>query len=177
MRNVLAVSVILILLPVSASRGDVGQAQQFLLDATNSAVQAGSAGVVKNLNFAVIGQNQQAGDPYHRVTTIQSQDGVFVQGALAGSDGGGVFGVGQAGNVVGGQSQAVPAGGVNLGAQNQLLNGNFAQNAVHGSGIGAALGIQAGIFAQAQIIIGPGGASSNAQWLAVGNVDSVAAGP
>lgn len=175
MRNILAISVILVLLPVSASRGAIGQAQDFLLDATNSAVQAGSAGVTSNGNFAVIGQDQKSTDIYNRVTALQSQDTMLSQDALAGSDAGGAVGVGQAANVVGGQLQDVPNG--SLGVQDQALNGNFGQETVNGGGMGVALGIQACISLQVQLVFSPRGVSSNAQWLAVGDVVTVGAGP
>lgn len=175
MRNILAISVILVLLGVSASRGAVGQAQDFLLDATNSAVHVGSAGVTQNANFAVVGQDQKSTDIYNRVTALQSQDGMLIQGALAGSEGGGAVGIGQTANVVGGQLQDVPDG--SLGVQDQALNGNFGQETVNGSGMGAALGIQACIGIQAQLVFSPRGVSSNAQWLAVGEVVTVGAGP
>lgn len=175
MRNILAISVILVLLPVSASRGAVGQAQDFLLDATNSAVHVGSAGVTSNRNFAVVGQDQKSTDIYNRVTALQSQDTMLSQAALAGTDGGGAVGVGQTANVVGEQLQDVPNG--SLGVQDQTLDGNFGQNTVNASGMGVALGIQACISIQVQLVFSPRGVSSNGQLLAVAEVVTVGAGP
>lgn len=175
MRNILAVPVILVILGLSASRADIGQVQTFAFDAANSALQTGSAGVTQNMNFAVVGQAQKATDIYTRSTALQSQDAMFGQGAMAGTDGGGAVGVAQTADMFGGQSQDVA--GTGPGVQDQVLNGDFGQETVNGSGIGAALGIQAGIAIQAQLIFTPSGASSNGQWLAVGNVVTVGAEP
>jgi hypothetical protein len=175
MRNILAISVILIPLGVPAARGDVGQTQIFVVDAANSAVHAGSAGVTPNVNFTVVGQNQETDDLYGRVTALQSQDGVILQGAIAGSDGGGAVGVGQTASMVGGQLQNVVGSGP--GAQDQTLSGSLGQETVNANGMGAALGIQACICIQAQAVFSPRGVSSNGQWLAVGDVVTVGAAP
>jgi hypothetical protein len=175
MRNILAVSLILILLGLSVSRADVGQVQGFSFDAMNSAVQTGSAGVTQDMNFAVLGQAQKATDIRTRVTALQSQDAIFGQGAMAGSDAGGAVGVAQTANLVGGQSQDVA--GTGPGMQDQALNGNFNQETLNANGIGAALGFQACLGIQVQLVFSPRGASSNGQWLAVGDVVTVGAQP
>lgn len=172
MVRVLAFSVILILLPVCTSFGAIGQAQGFLLVGENGAMLAGGPlGAAQNTNVAVVGHNQESTDPYHFVTSLQSENGVLVQGAYAvGMNG--LVGVAQVGKVLGGQLQD---GG--LGIQDQFLNTNFGQDVAKVGGIGAALGVQGFIGVQVQLIVSPHGASTNVQYLGIGQVDSVGGGP
>jgi hypothetical protein len=174
MRKRLCVSLILIFLPVCASFGALGQAQGFLLGAENGVLLSGGPiGSAQNTNLAVIGNSQQSTDPYHTVTALQFEGGVLVQGAYAiGMDG--LFGVGQAASVAGGQLQATGGGS---GIQDQILDANFAQGVVRDGGIGAALAIQGFVGVQIQLIISPQGASTNVQYLGLGQVDQVGGGP
>jgi len=174
MRNIVGICVILAFLPVCASFGDVGQAQGYLLGAENYAVLAGGpAGGAQSTNVAVVGNYQKSTDPYNFVTALQSENGVLVQGALAvGMNG--LFTVGQAANLVGGQLQAAGAG---PSIQDQFLNATFDQNVAKIGGIGAALGLQGFIGVDVQIIISPHGADTNVQYVGLGLLDSVAGGP
>ena len=174
MHKGLGVFLILIFLPVYASFGALGQAQGFLLGAENGALLVdGPIGVAQNTNIVVVAHNQQSNDPYHFATALQSEGGVLLQGAyVVGMDG--LFGVGQAAKVLGGQLQTV-GGGPEI--QNQFLNANFAQEVVRVGGIGAALGVQGFVGVQVQLIISPHGASTNVQYLGIGLVDKVGGGP
>jgi len=175
MRRGLGVFLILIFLPVCASFGAIGQAQGFLLGAQNGVLLVGgAAGSAQSTNVAVVGHNQKATDPYCFVTALESENGMLVQGAYAGGLTGG-FGVGQTANVLGGQLQVVGGGG--LGIQDQFLKANVAQDVATSGGIGAALGIQAFAGLQVQLIISPYGASTNVQYLGLGQVDKVGGGP
>jgi hypothetical protein len=174
MRKGLGVFLILIFLPVCAAFGAIGQAEGFLLGAENGVLLAGGPiGTAQNTNVAVVGHNQQATDPYHFVTALQSEGGVLIQGACAiGMDG--LFGVGQAANVLGGQLQVVGGG---PGIQDQSLDSIFGQEAVRDGGIGAALGMQGFVGLQVQLIISPHGVNRNVQYLGLGQVDKVGGGP
>lgn len=174
MRKGLGVFLILIFLPVCASFGALGQAQGFLLGAENGVLLSGGPiGSAQNTNLAVIGNSQMSTDPYHFVTALQCEGGVLVQGACAiGMDG--MFGVGQAAWVTGGQLQATAGG---TGIQDQILDANFAQGVVRDGGIGAALGIQGFIGVQVQVVVSPQGANTNVQYLGLGQVDQVGGGP
>lgn len=176
MRKVLGVSLILIFLPVSVCFGVVGQAEGFLIGAENGVLLAsGPAGSADSTNIAAVGHNQRSTDRYNFVTALQSENAMLVQGAYAAGLTGG-FAVGQTANALGGQLQAVGGGG--LGIQDQLLKANFDQYVANiGGGIGAALGIQAFAGLQVQLIISPYGASTNVQYLGLGQVDKVGGGP
>lgn len=173
MYKLLSVSLVLIFLPVCVSFGAPIQVQGYLLDAENGVILAGGPlGLAHNTNLATISQNQSSTDPYHLTTAIQFEKGMLVQGAFAaGMDG--LFGVGQAANVLGGQLQALDGG---LGIQDQLLQANFDQEVLRNGGIGAALGIQGFIGVQGQVIISPHGASTNVQYLGLNLVDSATGG-
>lgn len=175
MRKLLSVSLIFILLPVCTSFGVVGQTQGYLLGGDNGVVLLGGpTGAAQNVNVGVVAQNQRSNNPYSFVTALQTQHGMLVQSASAvGTDG--LFGVGQAGNVLAGQLQAVDGPG--LGLQDQFLTGSFAQDVVRMGGIGAAVGIQDFTGLQVQLVISPHGASANAQYLSVGLADAVGGGP
>jgi len=176
MRKGLGVFLILIFLPVCTSYGALGQAQGFLIGAENGVLLVGgAAGAAQSANVAVVGHNQKATDPYCFVTALESENAMLVQGAYAAGLTG-VFGVGQTANVLGGQLQAVGVGG-GLGIQDQFLKANFAQDVARSDGIGAALGIQAFAGLQVQLIISPYGASTNVQYLGIGQVDHVTGGP
>jgi hypothetical protein len=174
MRKGLGVFLILIFLPVCATFGAVGQAEGFLLGAENGVLLTGGPiGTAQNTNVAVVGHNQHATDPYSFVTALQSEGGVLIQGACAiGMDG--LFGVGQAANVLGGQLQVVGGG---PGTQDQSLDSTFGQDAVRSGGIGAALGMQGFVGLQVQLIVSPHGVNRNVQYLGLGQVDKVGGGP
>ncbi len=174
MYKVLGVSLILIFLPVCASFGDPSQEQGFLFDAGNSVILTGGPlGLAHNTNLAIVGQKQSMDDPYHLTTAIQFEKGMLLQGAFAGGMDG-IFGVGQAANVFGGQLQALNG---SLGIQDQLLNAQFGQEVLRIDGIGAALGVQGGIFVQGQVLVSPYGASTNVNYFGLGQTDSVAGAP
>jgi hypothetical protein len=174
MYKILGVTLILIFLPVCVSFGDPSQGQGFLFDADNGVVLAGGQlGSAHNTNLAIVSQNQSISDPYHLTKAIQFEKGMLIQGAFAiGMDG--LFGVGQAGNAIGGQLQALDGG---LGVQDQFLNAQFGQEVLKMGGIGAALGIQGFIGVQGQIIISPHGANTNVQYLGLGIADGIGGGP
>jgi hypothetical protein len=175
MRKLLSLSLIFILLPLCTSFGAVGQTQGYLLGGDNGvALLGGPPGAAQNVNVGVVAQNQQSNNPYSFVTALQTQNGTLVQSASAvGMNG--LFGVGQVGDVLGGQLQTVDGPG--LGLQDQFLTGNFAQDVVRMGGTGAAVGIQDFTGLQVQMVISPYGASANAQYLGVGLADAVGGGP
>ena len=169
MYKILGVSLILFFLPVCASFGITYQTQGFEFGGDNGVVLGGGPlGAAQNTNLAVINQAQSTTDPYHNVMALQTENGTLSQGAYAvGMDG--IFGVSQMGNVLGGQLQAA-GGGLTL--QDQIINAAFGQDVAKLGGIGAALGLQAATVIQAQIIVTPHGASTNAQYLGVNLADS-----
>ena len=171
MRKGLAISLIVILVPVCVSFGDdVGQVQGYLIDAVNGVLLAG-AGAAQNINVAHVNQNQQSNNPYSFVTAIQTENGTLIQGASAvGLDG--ALGVAQTANILDGQLQTTGAGS-NLGIQDQIINGTFGQDLVSAGGIGAAIAIQGFVGLDAQIIISPYGASANVQYLGLAQADSI----
>ena len=175
MRKVLVAFLMLAFLPVCLSFGAVGQTQAYLLGAENAAMLVGGApGAAQNMNAGVVAQSQRSNNPYSFVTALQTQNGMLVQGAYAvGMNG--VLGVGQAANVLGGQSQIVGAGG--LGIQDQILTANLGQEFVRAGGIGVAVGIQDFVGLDVQMIISPYGASTNVNYAGVGVFGSVGGGP
>lgn len=169
MYKILSVSLILIFLPVCASFGSPNQLQGFQLDGQNGlTLVGGPLGAIQNTNLGVVNQTQAVNNPYQNVTALQTENGSMMQGAYAaGLDG--VFGAAQVGNIFGAQEQATNG---NLSLQDQVLNAGFAQDVAKLGGIGAVLGLQAAGVIQAQIIVTPKGATTNAQYLALGMTDS-----
>lgn len=173
MYKILGVSLIFIFLPVCASFSAPSQLQNFLVSSENSALLAGGPlGGIQNTNLALVSQNQNTSDRYSLTKALQFENAILIQGAYAaGMDG--AFGVGQVANALGGQLQTIGSG---IGVQNQIFDALFTQEAVKSGGIGAALGIQALIGVQVQVIVSPKGANTNVQYLGIGQTDS-AAGP
>jgi len=155
---------------------DIFQSQGFALDGLNDVtLQGDGQGTAGNSNLLSIDNNQVAQNAAGNVLVVQTEDALLFQGAaVAGM--GGVFSVNQDGAGAGWQAQMQD--GLGLGAQNQDLAGVLDQDLVAvGGGSGVAVGVQALVGTQVQLIITPFGMSGSAQTVGVLDVGALLGGP
>ena len=154
--------------------GAVVSNQGFGIGSDNGAGILG-AGVATSSNLLVVNDLQQNSDKTGLIRTVQAEMGVLGQGAAAGAIDG-FFGVTQQGHVNGGQTQMHPggAGGGSLGTQFQGLGVDLGQQ-VSGSqnGHGMAVGVQAMVGVQVQLIATPWGVNLNLQPVMASVYDAV----
>jgi hypothetical protein len=156
------------------SLGAVVSNQGFGINSDNGAGVVG-AGVAASSNLLAVNELQQGSDKTGLIRTVQAELGVLAQGAAAGALDG-FFGVTQQGSVSGGQTQMYPGGigGASLGTQFQGMGVDLGQQ-VNGShnGHGMAVGLEAVVGVQVQLIATPWGVNLNLQPVMASVYDAV----
>jgi len=148
--------------------------QGFGINSDNGAGIVG-AGLATSSNLSYVNDLQSGSDRTGMIRTVQAELGVLGQGALVGALDG-HFGVNQLGAVTSNQTQMHPGGNVggSLGAQYQAMGVDLDQG-VTGSmnGHGLAVGLQAVVGVDVQLIATPWGVNVNVQPVMASVYDAV----
>lgn len=178
MRNKWIMSVAVVLaLTFPCLGGGLVSSQGFGINSNNGAGLVGG-GLATSSNLQVVNELQQSSDRTGLIRTVQAELGALGQGAQIGAING-YFGVAQNGSVNAGQTQLHPGGtsGKSLGTQYQGMGVDLDQ-AVNGSknGQGLAVGLQAMVGVQVQLIATPWGVNVNLQPVMASVYDAVGQG-
>ena len=145
--------------------------QGFGLSSENGAGISG-AGLATSSNLAYVNDLQSGSDQTGMIRTVQAELGVLSQGALVGAIDG-QFGVGQYGSVAGNQTQLYTGSG-SLGTQYQAMGVDLDQAvSASQSGHGLAVGLQAVVGVEVQLIATPWGVNINLQPVMASVYDAV----
>ena len=168
-RNIIVLAVAVLM--SSVALGDDAQLQGFSLEGLNGAGIAGTGSAANN-NVVALNNSQLNTNNVSHDTTYQGMAGALLQSA--GTVGmGGVFNVGQVGDVGGAQLQAP-----SLGIHTQDLNANLVQDVLKvGTGMGTALGLQTFVGIQTQLSFNPWGGSANIQGVGTTVYNAAGGGP
>ena len=156
------------------SMGGLVTSQGFGISSDNGAGIVG-AGLATSSNLTFVNDLQTGSDRTGMIRTVQAELGVLGQGALVGALDG-YFGVSQDGAVSSNQTQIHPGGNIggNLGTQYQAMGVDLDQ-IVSGSkdGHGLAVGLQAVVGVDVQLIATPWGVNINLQPVMASVYDAV----
>jgi len=174
MRRGWITGVTLVLALTLPSMGSLLTHQDFGINSNNGAGIVG-AGLATSTNLTYVNDLQTGSDRTGMIRTVQAELGVLGQGAMIGALDG-FFGVDQTGVVTGSQTQMHPGAnfGGNLGSQVQAMNVGVDQG-VSGSqnGHGLAVGVQAVVGVEVQLIATPWGVNVNLQPVMANVYDAV----
>ncbi len=168
----LTLSVVIVLLLSSGAFAFVGQAEGFSIEASNLVGRSGWVGSAQGGNMLTAYHDQVGFDARTGTIAIQQEGGVLGQAATA-AGAGGRSGVGQEAEVYGLQGQLA----TNPQMQGQVLGVRLGQGAYKSSGVGGAVGGQAFVGGQSQIICSPRGTSAQSQFVGAGQYSAVSGGP
>jgi hypothetical protein len=157
-----SLSVAVILLMSSGALADIGQAEGFYIGAQNVVQRIGGTGWAEGGNLVMVGHGQRAF--VVGAAAMQKETGILAQNASVYGTCGATK-VQQNASADGRQGQLVVFGKHGFQAQGQSLAVSL-DNAVRQSGsIGGAEGAQSFVGGQNQVLITPGGTSSNSQFV------------
>ncbi|MBA7698205.1 hypothetical protein ES703_106880 [subsurface metagenome] len=165
-------SVVIILLLSSGAFALVGQAEGFSIEASNLVGRRGGVGSAQGGNMLTAYHDQVGFDARTGTIAIQQEGGVLGQTATAAGVGG-RSGVGQEALVCGLQGQLA----TNPQIQGQVLGVRLGQGAYKSGGVGGAVGGQAFVGGQSQILCSPTGTSAQSQFVGAGQYSAVSGGP
>lgn len=168
----LIAGVIVVLVAAFPCLGAVVGNQGFGIGNSNGAGILGG-GLSTSSNLLVVNELQQGSDQSGMIRTVQAEMGALGQGAAAAAIDG-FFGVTQQGNVNGFQQQYHSGSGASLGNQFQGLGVDLGQQVEAAQGShGMAVGLQAMVGVQVQLIATPWGVNLNLQPVMASVYDSV----
>jgi len=176
MLKVLLLSAVVIMLLSSGALANIGQAEDFSIDAFNRVGRVGGAGWAEGGNMVMVGHSQEAHVPYRGGVAIQDETGILTQSASAGGTGGATF-ISQDASVEGLQDQLIAGYRGSLIKEGQSLKLNLGQEVHKFSGIGGAVGAQGFVGGQNQIIATPGQFSAESQFVGAVQYAAVSGGP
>jgi hypothetical protein len=165
------VSILTVALLMSSSAFAVDvQVQGTNAQGLNGAAISGD-GSAANINALLLNNSQLSTNNVTHDTAYQNTAGSLIQSA--GAVGlGGLFNVGQAGDITGAQTQ-IPSLGVHL----QDLNADLYQDVFKVGGEGMALGLQTFVGVQTQLSFNPWGGSANIQGIGTTLYNATGGGP
>jgi hypothetical protein len=164
-------SVVIILLLSSGAFARVGQAEGFSIEASNLVRRCGGVGSAQGGNMLTAFHDQVRYDACTGTIAIQQEGGVLGQSATAAGRGG-RSGIGQEAEVHGLQGQLA----TNPQMQGQVLGVSLGQAASKSGGVGGAVGGQAFVGGQSQMISSPRGTSAQSQFVGAGQYSAVSGG-
>jgi len=172
MRRGYVVAVALVLLLASGTFADVNQAQDFVVNTTNSGlISGGGAGALASTNMVPVVNVQQSSDGGDNIQLIQTTVGALFQGGSA-SGLCGLYGFDQGASAGGSQMQGT-VDYFKLGLQDQDIGALLVQDVFNVGGMGSAMALQNFTGGQNQIISTPYGVNANIQCLSIGVLDGI----